>query len=296
MSVKANGKGKGKSKTRAKANGNGNGNHKRGNLIIIGGHEDKEGRAKILQKVADRVGKGKLVVATVGSQEPEEMWKEYEKVFHELGVKRVEHLHVEAREEALEEDRSKVLDGATVVFFTGGDQLRITSQLGDTPVYQKLHDIYHAGGTIAGTSAGASVMSGTMLVGGNQNGSHKLEDIIQMAPGFGLIHDVVIDQHFAERGRISRLIAAVSQNPAHLGIGIDENTAVLVEGEDDFRVIGQGAVYVVDGTQTSYSNIADDHDEQTLSVHDIKLHVLGDGSCYDLKNRRPNQEEEQKPE
>jgi cyanophycinase len=277
-------------------NGNGNGNRngkgRHGSLMIIGGHEDKDGRSEILAKVAERVGKGKLVVATVGSEEPEELWKEYKKAFGELGVKRVEHLHVETRDEALDEKNAKILDGATVVFFTGGDQLRITSQLGDTPVYQKLHDIYERGGTIAGTSAGASVMSGTMLVAGGQEGSPRLGDLIRMAPGFGLIHDVIIDQHFAERGRVGRLVAAVSQNPAHLGIGIDEDTAILVENETDFWVIGKGAVYVVDGTCTSYSNIADEKDDRTLSVYDLKLHLLSDGSCFDLKNRRPVEAEQ----
>src|SRR5688572_12861188 len=166
-------------------NGNGNGNGRHGKLIIIGGHEDKDGENEILRQVADRVGNGKLVVATVGSQEPEEMWKDYKKALSALGVKRVEHLHVETREEALDEKKAKILDGATVVFFTGGDQLRITSQLGDTPIYQKLQDMYERGGTIAGTSAGASVMSGTMLVAGGQEGSPKLGDLIRMAPGFG---------------------------------------------------------------------------------------------------------------
>jgi cyanophycinase len=273
-------------------NGNRNGKGRRGSLIIIGGHEDKNGESEILRQVADRVGSGKLVVATVGSQEPEEMWKDYKKVFGELGVKRVEHLHIESRDEALDEKNAKILDGATVVFFTGGDQLRITSQLGDSLIYQKLHDMYEKGGTIAGTSAGASVMSGTMLVAGGQEGSPKLGDLIRMAPGFGMIHDVIIDQHFAERGRVGRLVAAVSQNPAHLGIGIDEDTAIVVQGEDDFRVIGKGAVYVVDGARTTFSNVAEEKTDQTLSVFDIKLHLLSDGSCFDLKNRRPVEVEE----
>ena len=272
--------------------GNRNGKGRRGNLIIIGGHEDKNGNSEILRQVADRVGSGKLVVATVGSQEPEEMWKDYKKVFGELGVKRVEHLHVESRDEALDEKNAKVLDGATVVFFTGGDQLRITSQLGDTLVYQKLHDMYERGGTIAGTSAGASVMSGTMLVAGGQEGSPRLGDLIRMAPGFGMIHDVIIDQHFAERGRLSRLVAAVSQNPAHLGIGIDEDTAILVQDETEFQVIGKGAVYVVDGARTSYSNVADEQEDRTLSVYDVKLHLLSEGSCFDLKSRRPVEAEQ----
>ncbi|HVG09140.1 MAG TPA: cyanophycinase [Thermoanaerobaculia bacterium] len=270
----------------------GDGNGKQGRLIIIGGHEEKDGENSILRQVAERVGNGKLVVATVGSQEPEEMWKDYKKAFGDLGVKRLEHLHVETREEARDEKNAKVLDGATVVFFTGGDQLRITSQLGDSLIYQKLHDMYDRGGTIAGTSAGASVMSGTMLVAGGQEGSPKLGDLIRMAPGFDMIHDVIIDQHFAERGRIGRLVAAVSQNPAHLGIGIDEDTAILVEGEDDFRVIGKGAVYVVDGAGTSYSNVAEEKEDQTLAVHDLKLHLLSHGSCFNLKNRRPVEAEQ----
>lgn len=273
----------------SKGNGNGNGNGKvrHGNLIIIGGHEDKDGESEILAKVAERVGNGKLVIATVGSQEPEEMWKDYKKAFGALGVKRIEHLHVESREEALDEKRAKILDGATVVFFTGGDQLRITSQLGDTPVYRKLQDMYDKGGTIAGTSAGASVMSGTMLVSGGQEGSPKLGDMIRMAPGFGMIHDVIIDQHFAERGRLGRLVAAVSQNPAHLGIGIDEDTAIVVNNGTDFRVLGKGAVYVVDGTETSFSNVAEEKEDRTLSVFDLKLHLLSDGGCFDLQERRP---------
>lgn len=259
----------------------------RGKLIVIGGHEDKDGYAEILKEVAGRVGKGKLVVATVGSEEPEEMWKDYRKIFGELGVKRIEHLHVEAREQALGEEAAKVVDGATVVFFTGGDQLRITSQLGDSLVYRKISELYDRGGTIAGTSAGASVLSGTMLVGGGGNGSHKVDDIIQMAPGFGLIEEMVIDQHFAERGRISRLVAAVSQNPAHLGVGIDENTAIVIEGDEAFQVIGAGAVYVVDGSSSTFSNIAEEKEDQTLSVFDVRLHLLSAGSCFDLKSRRP---------
>jgi cyanophycinase len=273
-------------------NGHGKGNGRHGKLIIIGGHEDKDGRSEILAKVAERVGKGKLIVVTVGSEEPDEVWKDYKKAFGKLGVKRIEHLHVEARGEALGDEAAKILDGATVAFFTGGDQLRITSQLGDTPIYQKLNEMYEKGCTIAGTSAGASVMSGTMLIGGGHNGSHKLGDVIEMAPGFGLIHDMVIDQHFAERGRISRLVAAVSQNPAHLGVGIDENTAILIEDEDDFKVIGEGAVYVVDGSGSTFSNIAEEKEDRTLSVHDIKLHLLSDGSCFDLKNRRPVEAEQ----
>ncbi|MFP5285689.1 MAG: cyanophycinase [Thermoanaerobaculia bacterium] len=262
---------------------------KRGKLFIIGGGEDKDGRTKILERVAREVGSGKLVVSTVGTGEPEETWKEYREVFKKLGVKRIEHLNVRNREEALAEKTAKILDGATVVFFTGGDQLKITSQLGDSIAYRKINELFEEGGTVAGTSAGASVMSETMLVGGNGDQSHQIDQMIQMAPGFGLIKGVVIDQHFAERGRLGRLLGAVAQNPAHLGVGIDENTAVILYGQDEFEVLGEGAVYVLDGRHTSYSNLTEDEQKaKTLSVFDVKLHVLSEGNRFDLQDRRPS--------
>lgn len=118
----------------------------RGTLIIIGGHEDKVGDALILKGVCKRAGSGRIVVSTVASQVPKEMWETYRPLFHKLGCKDVQHLHVEKREDALKPETISVLDGATAVFFTGGDQLKITSQLGDTPVYERLREIYEGAG------------------------------------------------------------------------------------------------------------------------------------------------------
>jgi cyanophycinase len=262
---------------------------KQGTLIIIGGHEDKEGDQKILQEVARRVGSGKLVVSTIATAEPGESWREYRQIFKKLGVKRIEHLDVRIREEAFDDKVVRRLDGATAVFFTGGDQLKITSQLGDSPVYQKIQEIYDNGGTIAGTSAGASVMSETMLVSGNGEESHKVGTALGMAPGLGLIKDAVVDQHFAERGRLGRLLGAITQNPRTLGIGVDENTALIVEDNERFEVVGDGAVYVLDGSKVSYSNLAEDGEamDSTMSVFDVKLHVLSAGNQFDLQARRP---------
>lgn len=259
----------------------------KGTLIIIGGHEDKEGEKVILKEVASRVGSGKLVVATVASSEAEEMWKDYRKVFGELGVKKIEHLDINTREEGLSFERIRILDGATVVFFTGGDQLRITTQIGDTPIYEAIQEIHAHGGTVAGTSAGASAMSETMLVSGNGDESHRVGAAFQMAPGLGLLQGVVIDQHFAERGRTGRLVAAVGQNPKNLGVGLDENTAIVVHGEEYFDVIGDGAVYVVDGRGVTYSNLAQADQDETMAIYDIKLHVLNAGRRFDLESRRP---------
>lgn len=259
-----------------------------GTLIIIGGHEEKQREGDILKAVAKRVGKGRLVVATVASREKNgELAKEYGKVFRKLGVQDIAILDVRNRAEALSEEAEQVLDGATTVFFTGGDQLRITSQLGDSRAYRRIEEIYRQGGTVAGTSAGASVMSETMLVDGDGEVSYKIGSALRMAPGFGLLQRVIVDQHFAERGRLPRLLGAVAQNPAYLGVGIDENSAILVHGEDEFEVLGEGAVYVLDASQVTFSNLSEADQDETLSIFNVKMHVLAAGERFNLRERRP---------
>src|SRR5689334_1674176 len=133
-----------------------------GSLLIVGGHEDKEGEKVILRAFVKKVGKaGKVVIATLASQEPKIMFEEYETALRSLGLRHVHHLSIESREEAMSDSRRRVLDGADAVYFTGGDQLKITSQIGDTPIYTRVCEIFEAGGLIAGSSAGASVMSET---------------------------------------------------------------------------------------------------------------------------------------
>jgi cyanophycinase len=182
----------------------------------------------------------------------------------------------------------RILEGATGVFFTGGDQLKITSQIGDTPLYSRIVEIFESGGVIAGTSAGASVMSETMMVQGGQDESYKIKSALLMAPGFGLARDMLIDQHFAQRGRMARLIGAVSQNPRMLGIGIDEDTAIIVERSNRFDVLGEGAAYIVDASTTTYSNIGEGGEaDRTLSSFGLTVHVLSQGDGFDLRTRTP---------
>ena len=257
-------------------------------LIVIGGREDKKDERVILKEVARRVNTGKLVICTAATTRPEEAFSEYKRVFRNLGVKHIHKLHVEDREDGKKEANLKILDEATAIFFTGGDQLKITSQLGDTPIYQRIYDLYQAGGTIIGTSSGASVMCETMLISGSGDESHRIADL-RMAPGFGLIKGLVIDQHFAERGRMGRLIGAVAQNPANLGIGLDENTAIILEQERHFYVLGSGAVYVLDGSGVTDSNIAEQTNGLVLSIYDIKMHVLAQGDKFDFRERRPRE-------
>ncbi len=258
-----------------------------GTLIIIGGHEEREGEAIILRAVAERVRGGKLVVATLATSEPEETYQNYRRAFTALGVKQIVHLDVPDREDLLRNPRLEIVENASVVFFTGGGQLRITTQFGGTRLCEQIQEFYRKGGTIAGTSAGASVMSDTMLVSGEADSSHRVGANLLMAPGLGYIKDVIIDQHFAERGRIGRLLGAVAQNPRLLGIGIDENTAIVVEKENSVRVLGDGAVYIVDGRQVTCTNMTDEDKDRTLSIFNVRLHLLSQGDEFDLWTREP---------
>lgn len=267
--------------------GRASGAHK-GSLVIIGGHEDRTGERKILRAVADRLGDdGKIVVCTVASAEPGSLWEEYESAFRAIGVPHVFRLDVESREDASSPRAMRILEGATGVFFTGGDQLKITSQVGDTPMYSRVQEIFEQGGVIAGTSAGASAMSETMLVANNGEASYRIKSALLMAPGLGLAQDMLIDQHFSERGRMARLIGAVTQNPRVLGVGIDEDTCLIVERNREFRVLGEGAVYVVDASKSTYSNIGEEESERTLSSFGLTVHMLSQGDRFDLFTRTP---------
>jgi cyanophycinase len=260
-----------------------------GTLVIAGGREDKENEQLILAEIARRTGRGVLVVATVASEEPDELWKTYAPIFRSLGVGEVRHLNVAERDQS-RDGVLELLDSAHAVFFTGGDQLRITSLLGGSAAVDRIREIYTSGGVVAGTSAGAAAMSATMLVGPVVGKTHRLGDALHLAPGLGLLPSVIIDQHFTERGRIGRLLGAVAQNPSALGVGIDEDTAMIVEGPSDalrFGVIGAGAVYVADGREMSYTNVADVTQESALSLFDLRLHVLSSGDTFDVVTRRP---------
>jgi cyanophycinase len=259
-----------------------------GTLVIIGGAEEKNDKCEILRKVTELAGQreASLVIMTAATEMPEVVGEDYRRTFKRLGVKKTIVLNITSREEANDTNLLKCIEDATGIFFTGGDQLRITSLLGGTSAYEKLHEAYNRGVVIAGTSAGASVMSSTMIVEGDSEKSPQM-NTLKMSPGMGLINGVVVDQHFAQRGRIGRLLTAVAQNPYVLGIGLDEDTAIVVGANEQFEVYGSQTVTVVDGENITATNVSESKPNEFLTLTDIRLHVLAAGYGYDLKNRTP---------
>ncbi|MDN5331024.1 MAG: cyanophycinase [Tepidanaerobacteraceae bacterium] len=256
--------------------------------MIIGGAEDRSGDKEILKKFAEISGQGeaRLTVITAASQDPKRVGDMYVEIFSKLGIGNVEALNIESRDEANKEAIAERIANSTGIFFTGGDQLRITSLLGGTKACQALEKAYRHGVIIAGTSAGAAAMSDTMIIGGSEDHAPK-GNTVGMAPGLGLLEEVVIDQHFAQRGRMARLLLAVAQNPFILGVGIDEDTAILVYPDGKFWVIGSNTVTVLDGRCVNFTNVSELRPGEPLAMCNATLHILSPGLGFDMKNRKP---------
>src|SRR5262245_40724479 len=284
--AKKNGQKNGREKN-DKANGKSAARAPAGTLFVIGGAEDREDTKIILSRLAERIGSGKLVISTLASDYGDELWEVYRKLFTSMGVKQVKHLGINHRDETSEDPRLDMLSDAKAVFFTGGDQLKITTRLGGTAISERIEEIYRRGGIVGGASAGATALGEMMLVGIPGAGISKVVDALHMAPGLGLAKNMIIDQHFSERGRIRRLLGAVAQNPRLLGVGIDEDTAVVAESDGTLHTIGSGAVYIVDGHDLTYTNISQASFSRALSVFDVKLHVLSSGDRFDTQSRHP---------
>ena len=257
-----------------------------GNLLIIGGAEDKWGQSSVLKHAIDMCGgtNAKIIVLTTATQKPQEVGEEYREVFTRLGVENIDILNIDSRDDANEDSVVQRLSSAAGVFFTGGDQLRITSILGGTKTYKALLEIYMRGIPIIGTSAGASAMSSTMIVDGNSNSAAR-KCTLGMSPGLGFLNQVIIDQHFEQRGRLGRLLVGVAQNPSILGLGIDEDTAIKVHANASFEVVGTNCVTVIDGTSIKKSNVSELNPEEMIALSNVTIHVLPHGFGFDLISR-----------
>jgi cyanophycinase len=275
----------------------------KGKLIIIGGAVDKGSFTEtdldknvsnnlnffetgILKRiiVESRLKENsRFEVITTASRIPREIGPEYVKALNYLGANNVDVLHIEKREQATDSEVLERLKAADVVMFTGGDQLRLTSILGGTSFHDILLEKYKNEDFIyAGTSAGAAAASNNMIY---QGSSHEalLKGEVKISSGLGLIDDVIIDTHFVQRGRIGRLFQAVVGNPKTLGIGLGEDTGLLITNGFQMEAIGSGLVILVDGKQIKDTNLTEVELGQPISINNFVVHVMSMNDKYDLK-------------
>lgn len=252
-----------------------------GRLVIVGGAEDRVNDRAILNKFVHLCGGpgSRIELLTAASSDQEATWRGYEPVFRDMGADNVRALPVSSAEEANTPEVVERILSADGVFMTGGDQGRLMQRLWETAAARALHTAFHLRGScIGGTSAGAAVMSRSMLAQGDAT---KLPEkgAAVMDIGLGFLSGAIVDQHFSERRRLGRLLAAVAQRPDLLGVGIDEDTALVIERGEAVEVFGQGAVIVVDGRHMR-SNIEDVESSERLEMLGLRLHVLPTGHRY----------------
>ena len=260
---------------------------RRGQLVIIGGAEEKEGECRILREFVRRAGgiKARIAIMTAATSLPREVGDDYTRIFERLGVEDVKVVNTEYREDSSKPELIEIIQNATGVFFTGGDQSRIITLIKDTQLDAAIHKRYAEGAVVAGTSAGAAMMPDIMIIEGDSE-TNPRADVVAMGPGMGFLPGIVVDQHFSQRGRLGRLISALALQPAVLGIGIDENTAVAVNG-NQFEVIGAGSVTVVDESEMTHSNVDEVLKDEAMAICGAKLHILPHGYGFDLEKRKP---------
>jgi cyanophycinase len=250
---------------------------------MMGGGDDHSTTSPAIRTFVDLAGataEPHIVLMTTATRYPEAAYAKYADVFRRYGVLHVTSLGPITSAEADDPSTVSVLQRATAVLFTGGDQARIAALVGS-----RTNDVLRSrlagdGLVVAGTSAGATAMGCTMIVGGG--GYSITPEAVHTGPGLSLLPDVLVDMHFTERGRFQRLLSAVALEPTHLGLGIDEDTAVLVEG-DRFEVLGSGAVTVLDARAASV--VRRPAERHQLAFADLRLHLLRPGCLFDLSRR-----------
>lgn len=260
-----------------------------GHLFIIGGGSRPEQMMERYAALAKQSPQKRTVIFPLAGGSPEEAGKETAEEFRKLGLPDVEYL-ILTREQAENPDSIRLLDGAGSIYFTGGDQSRLTKALVGTPIHRRMLELYRQGAVIGGTSAGAAVMSDLMITGNEKRpvkDDHAFEKIladnIEITPGFGFITSAIIDQHFVTRKRHNRLISLVAEHPDLLGIGIDESTAILVDPDETFEVIGEQNVIVYDARGAQ----VDIQPGKILSGYHLVMHILKPGDRFDLNARKP---------
>ena len=276
----------------------------KGKLIAIGGAEDKGTEPEpnytqknnlnffslqILSRIVHEAGGHDAIieVVTSASSIPEEIGQNYLDAFHKLGCKNVQVMDIRNREDAMKSEFLDRLNKCACVMFSGGNQLRLSSIFGGTQFLETLHSRYHNEDSfvIAGTSAGAMAMSNTMIYQGNSSEA-LMKGEVKITTGLAFMKDVIVDSHFVTRGRFGRLTQAVAANPSCIGIGLGEDTGVLVTEGRYMEAVGSGLVIIIDGHEIRHSNIADLKEGSPISIENLIVHVMAKGNHYDLKTRK----------
>jgi cyanophycinase len=274
----------------------------KGKLLIIGGAEDRSDktshdieeknqqyeRFKILKELLPSGhAKGKIEIITTASSVPKEMEKLYQTTFGDIGYNDIGFMHISDKKQAREEEYSKRIQDAKAIFFTGGDQLRFSTIISGTPIASNIRDKYlhEKGFIVAGTSAGAMVMSEIMICGGG-TGEALLGSDLHTASGLGLLANCIIDTHFIKRGRFSRLAHAIIINPRNLGIGLGEDTALIIHNGNDAECRGSGMVVLIDGADIEQTNISEADEHCPVYVENLRVHLLTENCRVNLDTRK----------
>ncbi len=263
--------------------------YQRSSILVIGGAEDKVHGKEILSSFWHCAGGTSAIIGIIpsASREPSIIGDRYTNIFRDMGAKELKVLDVRDRVQGEDKGYIEFVEQCTGIFMTGGDQLRLCGLLSDTPLMDKIKRRVNQGEVaLGGTSAGAAVMGHHMIAGGS-SGEAPNRSLVDMAMGLGLIPEVIVDQHFHNRNRMARLLSAISSHPERLGIGIDEDTCAMFSQEGYIEVLGRGTVSIVDGQAMSYTNEGKVAAEQPLTLHNLRLHVLGYSDRYNLKTHQP---------
>ena len=264
----------------------------RGWIVPIGGAEEKIGDPAVLRRFV-RVSGGEeariAVIPTASSLD--ETGPRYVEIFESLGASASTSLPFRSRADTDRDEWLETLDRSTGVFFTGGNQLRLSTILGGTAVAQRIRRLNAAGVAVGGTSAGAAILPEHMIAYG-ETGATPLAGMVSLTPGLGLTNRFMVDQHFRQRDRLGRLLAALAYNPFAVGLGLDEDTAAFISPDNLIRVRGSGAMTVVDVSELEHSSVADVPEGTAICMTGVKLHVLPRGWIYDLSLRKAKPEED----
>ena len=257
----------------------------RGFIVPIGGAEDKETRRQILKRFVQLCGGREAEIAIVPTASRlADTGSRYEELFGRLEAGRAISVDISERADGQKDEVLRALESASGVFFTGGNQLRISTILGGTPAAKLIREQNARGVHVAGTSAGASILSEHMIAFGKE-GSSPRAGSVRLAPGLGLTNRFIIDQHFRQRDRLGRLVAALAYNPFAIGIGLDEDTAAFIGPDNTLEVEGSGAVTVVDAGGLEFSSMAEVKQSQPVCLLGLTVHILVAGATYNLHTR-----------